>query len=64
MRDSNGRIARGTKLGLSRAHAAALARHGLIDVTLAGSRVARAFLMIVTFGSLRPDVVTALKPDA
>jgi len=45
-------------------YAAALARNGLIDVIRVGSWLVRVFLTIVTLGSLRPDIVTALKPGA
>jgi hypothetical protein len=31
----------------------------LTDVTRVGSKVARVVLLLITFGSLRPDVVTA-----
>lgn len=40
----------------------ALARHGLTDATCVGSRLARIALACVTFGSLRPDIVTARRP--
>jgi ubiquinone/menaquinone biosynthesis C-methylase UbiE len=40
-------------------YAAALKRRGLTDVTRVGSKVARVVLLLITFGSLRPDVVTA-----
>ena len=34
----------------------------LLDVTCVGSRVLRIFLVLCTFGSLRPDIVTARAP--
>ena len=40
-------------------YAAALERCGLIDVTRVGSKLVRIVLFLMTFGSLRPDVVTA-----
>lgn len=41
----------------------ALARHGLVDVRRVGSKTARMALFVITFGSLRPDVLTAhLRP--
>ncbi len=40
-------------------YAAALEKHGLIDVTRVGSKLARIVLVLITFGSLRPDIVTA-----
>jgi ubiquinone/menaquinone biosynthesis C-methylase UbiE len=40
-------------------YAAALKGRGMIDVTRVGSKVARTALPLITFGSLRPDVVTA-----
>ena len=43
-------------------YASALATHGLTDVTRVGSKAARVFLLLITFGSLRPDIVTARKP--
>jgi SAM-dependent methyltransferase len=45
-----------------RDYAAALARHGLIDVNRVGSRFSRIALFLITFGSLRPDVLTARSP--
>ena len=45
-----------------RKYASALAEHGLTDVRRVGSRTARIFLFLITFGSLRPDIVTARKP--
>ncbi len=44
------------------AYASALTRHGLIDVKRVGSKLARMALCVITFGSLRPDVVTARNP--
>ncbi len=44
-------------------YASALARHGLVDVTRVGSKVARVVLLLITFGSLRPDIVTARRLD-
>ena len=40
-------------------YASALAGHGLVDVRQAGSRVAQVLLLLLTFGSLRPSIVTA-----
>ena len=40
-------------------YAAALKKRGLTDVTRVGSKVARIVLLLITFGSLRPDIVTA-----
>ncbi|MFO0984962.1 MAG: class I SAM-dependent methyltransferase [Planctomycetota bacterium] len=40
-------------------YASALARHGLTDVVRVGSRLARVILLLITFGSLGPDIVTA-----
>jgi arsenite methyltransferase len=40
-------------------YASALRRHGLADVARVGSKVARFALIFITFGSLRPDIVTA-----
>ena len=40
-------------------YAAALEKRGLTDVTRVGSKLARIVLLLVTFGSLRPDIVTA-----
>ena len=45
-------------------YAAALKRRGLIDVTRVGSKLARIVLFLTTFGSLRPDIVTARAPAA
>jgi SAM-dependent methyltransferase len=45
-------------------YAAALAGHGLIDVNRVGSRAARILLGIITFGSLRPDILTARSPSS
>jgi len=45
-------------------YASNLARHGLIEVSCVGSKLVRTFLLLITFGSLRPDIVTARKPDA
>jgi SAM-dependent methyltransferase len=43
-------------------YASALAAEGLIDVKRVGSVVMRFLLLLVTFGSLRPDIVIARKP--
>lgn len=43
-------------------YAAELAGHGLTDVRRVGSKLARVILLLVTFGSLRPDIVTASRP--
>ena len=40
-------------------YAAALRRRGLTDVTRVGSKLTRTALLLITFGSLRPDIVTA-----
>jgi ubiquinone/menaquinone biosynthesis C-methylase UbiE len=40
-------------------YAASLEKRGLTDVTRVGSKLARAALLLITFGSLRPDIVTA-----
>jgi SAM-dependent methyltransferase len=45
------------------AYAAAFERRGLINVTHRGSKIARIVLFLVTFGSLRPDIVTAIAPS-
>jgi len=45
-------------------YAAALRKRGLTDVTRVGSIVARIALLLITFGSLRPDIVTARAPAA
>jgi len=45
-------------------YATALARHGLVDVARAGSRVAQVLLLLVTFGSLRPNIITARSPGS
>jgi SAM-dependent methyltransferase len=44
-------------------YGAALARHGLLDVNRVGSKVARILLVLITFGSLRPDILTARSPS-
>ena len=44
------------------AYATDLSSHGLVDVKCVGSRLLRLALLLITFGSLRPDVVTARKP--
>jgi hypothetical protein len=44
-------------------YAAALAGHGLIDVSRVGSKAARILLAVITFGSLRPDILTARSPS-
>jgi hypothetical protein len=43
-------------------YAADLSRRGLIDVVRVGSWPKRILLLLITFGSLRPDIVTARKP--
>jgi arsenite methyltransferase len=43
-------------------YASALAGSGLVDVKRVGSAVMRIVLLLATFGSLRPDIVTARKP--
>jgi SAM-dependent methyltransferase len=43
-------------------YAADLSRGGLIDVARVGSLPKRILLLLITFGSLRPDIVTAHKP--
>jgi ubiquinone/menaquinone biosynthesis C-methylase UbiE len=43
-------------------YASDLAGHGLADVTCIGSKVTRLVLFVATFGSLRPDILTARKP--
>ena len=43
-------------------YASALTKHGLTDVTRVGSKIARTVLFLITFGSLRPDIVTARNP--
>jgi ubiquinone/menaquinone biosynthesis C-methylase UbiE len=45
-------------------YASALTKHGLTDVHRVGSKVGQLFLLLMTFGSLRPDIVTATKPAA
>jgi ubiquinone/menaquinone biosynthesis C-methylase UbiE len=45
-------------------YAPALTRHGLCDVKRVSSKVARIALWVITFGSLRPDILTARKPVA
>jgi len=45
-------------------YASALAKQGLIDVHRVGSKVGQLVLLLITFGSLRPDIVTARKPGA
>ena len=45
-------------------YAASLARHGLTDVTRVGSRFSRVALFLITFGSLRPDILIARNPAA
>jgi arsenite methyltransferase len=44
-------------------YAAALAGHGLVDVSRVGSKAARILLGVITFGSLRPDILTARSPS-
>lgn len=43
-------------------YAAALRKRGLTEVTRVGSTAARILLFLITFGSLRPDIVTARSP--
>lgn len=43
-------------------YASGLAGSGLTDVRRVGSRFARILLLLLTFGSLRPDIVTATRP--
>ncbi|MBI1853417.1 MAG: class I SAM-dependent methyltransferase [Planctomycetes bacterium] len=43
-------------------YASALATHGLIDVNRVGSKLLQIALGLITFGSLRPDIVTARRP--
>ena len=43
-------------------YAAELSEKGLTEVTRIGSPLLRFALMLITFGSLRPDIVTARKP--
>jgi SAM-dependent methyltransferase len=43
-------------------YAAAFKTLGLTDVTRVGSKLARILLLLITFGSLRPDIVTARSP--
>lgn len=45
------------------AYAADLAPHGLTDLQRVGSPLMRLFLMVVTFGSLRPDILMAKKAE-
>ena len=45
-------------------YASSPARHGLKDVECVGSRLAKIVLLLITFGSLRPDIVTARRPAA
>ena len=45
-------------------YALALASLGLVDVARAGSRVAQVLLLLLTFGSLRPDIITARSPES
>ena len=44
-------------------YAPALASRGLSDVKRIGSKLGRLALFVMTFGSLRPDIVMARKPD-
>ena len=44
-------------------YAADLAPHGLTDIARIGSPLMRLFLMALTFGSLRPDILTARKAE-
>lgn len=43
-------------------YASVLAGLGLVDVKRVGSAALRILLLLVTFGSLRPDILTARKP--
>ncbi len=43
-------------------YALALKRAGLVEVARVGSRSLRFALVLITFGSLRPDIVTARRP--
>ena len=45
-----------------REYASELAKQGLMDVARVGSKFARILLFVATFGSLRPDILTARKP--
>ena len=45
-------------------YASELSRNGLTDVKRVGSLFLRIVLVLITFGSLRPDIVTARKPVA
>jgi arsenite methyltransferase len=45
-------------------YAAALSASGLVDVRRVGSVLARLILLVVTFGSLRPDIITARRPTS
>jgi SAM-dependent methyltransferase len=45
-------------------YASALSRNGVTDVRRVGSPVMRAFLTVVTMGSLRPDILVGSKPAA
>jgi ubiquinone/menaquinone biosynthesis C-methylase UbiE len=45
-------------------YAAELSTHGLTDVARVGSIASRLALALITFGSLRPDIVTGRKPAA
>lgn len=45
-------------------YAAALSRMGFTNVKCHGSRLMQGFLFLVTFSSLRPDILTAQKPIA
>lgn len=45
------------------AYAADLAPHDLTDLQRVGSPLMRLFLMVLTFGSLRPDILTARKAE-
>jgi len=42
-------------------YASELSAHGMTDVARVGSRAERLFLFLMTFGSLRPDIITARK---
>ena len=45
-------------------YASSLAQHGLTQVDCVGSKIAKIALLLITFGSLRPDIVTARRPAA
>ena len=45
-------------------YAASLAANGLTEIELVGSKPLQIFLLLVTFGALRPDILTARRPPA